>query len=224
MWYTQFQQHNDNEELDDNVQLLREEVELPREIAGQFEVECVYDDQNEHIPTVCDDDMDAEEGDMSSTSSGRSCTSASRKAQKRPRIVEGMKPKWSRRKNYKYVQIPKDDTPTSYKALYEKIGAMNPIQLWEKFIDDEVMDLLVTSTNQYAAANNYSSFVTSIIEMKTLLDEQMIAYYGRHSCKMFIKGKPIRFGYKYWCLTSTEGYLYQFIPYAGASERILDSG
>ncbi|KAL7725597.1 hypothetical protein ACLKA6_008009 [Drosophila palustris] len=62
---------SDNEELDDNVQLLREEVELPREIAGQFEVECVYDDQNEHIPTVCDDDMDAEEGDMSSTSSGR---------------------------------------------------------------------------------------------------------------------------------------------------------
>ncbi|KAL7725123.1 hypothetical protein ACLKA6_000436 [Drosophila palustris] len=116
---------SDNEELDYNVQLLRDEVELPLEIAGQFEVECVYDDQNEHIPTVCDDDMDVEEGDMSSTSSGRSCTSASRKAQKRPRIVEGMNLKWSRRKNYKFV--PKDDTPTSYKALYKKIGAMNPI-------------------------------------------------------------------------------------------------
>ena len=51
------------------------------------------------------------------------------------------------------------------------------------------------------------------------IDEQMIAYYGRHSCKMFIKGKPIQFGYKYWCLTSTEGNLYQFIPYAGASEQ-----
>lgn len=49
------------------------------------------------------------------------------------------------------------------------------------------------------------------------IDEQMIAYYGRHSCKMFIKGKPIRFGYKYWCLTSSAGYCYQFIPYAGAS-------
>lgn len=49
------------------------------------------------------------------------------------------------------------------------------------------------------------------------IDEQMIAYYGRHSCKMFIKCKPIRFGYKYWCITSAEGYLYQFISYDEAS-------
>lgn len=56
------------------------------------------------------------------------------------------------------------------------------------------------------------------------IDEQMIAYYGRHSCKMFIKGKPIRFGYKYWCLASTEGYLYQFMPYAGACTEHEDPG
>ena len=28
------------------------------------------------------------------------------------------------------------------------------------------------------------------------IDEQMVPYFGRHSCKMFIRGKPIRFGYK----------------------------
>lgn len=49
------------------------------------------------------------------------------------------------------------------------------------------------------------------------IDEQMIAYFGRHSCKMFIKGKPIRFGFKYWALCSAEGYLYSFIPYGGAN-------
>lgn len=48
------------------------------------------------------------------------------------------------------------------------------------------------------------------------IDEQMNAYFGRHSCKMFIKGKPIRFGFKHWALCSTEGYLYSFIPYGGA--------
>lgn len=75
----------------------------------------------------------------------------------------------------------------------------------------------------------------------------MIAYFGRHSCKMFIKGKPfespridhffyhtlspnstntqmfstdkpIRFGFKYWCLCSSDGYLFAFIPYAGGSD------
>lgn len=49
------------------------------------------------------------------------------------------------------------------------------------------------------------------------LDEQMIAYYGRHSCKMFIKKKPIRFGFKYWDLCSYEGYLYSFIAYCDAN-------
>ena len=28
------------------------------------------------------------------------------------------------------------------------------------------------------------------------IDEQMVPYYGRHSAKMFTRGKPIRFGYK----------------------------
>lgn len=50
------------------------------------------------------------------------------------------------------------------------------------------------------------------------IDEQMISYFGRHSCKMFIRGKPIRFGFKYWDLCSSEGYCFQFLPYAGASQ------
>lgn len=49
------------------------------------------------------------------------------------------------------------------------------------------------------------------------IDEQMIPYFGRHSCKMFIRGKPIRFGFKAWCLCSSDGYLYQTILYGGAS-------
>lgn len=49
------------------------------------------------------------------------------------------------------------------------------------------------------------------------IDEQMVPYFGRHSCKMFIKGKPVRFGFKLWCLCSADGYVYKFIPYGGAS-------
>jgi hypothetical protein len=48
------------------------------------------------------------------------------------------------------------------------------------------------------------------------IDESMIPYYGRHSCKQFIRGKPIRFGFKNWCLNSSSGYLIQCEPYQGA--------
>ncbi|XP_053389577.1 piggyBac transposable element-derived protein 3-like [Mercenaria mercenaria] len=51
------------------------------------------------------------------------------------------------------------------------------------------------------------------------IDESMIPYYGRHGAKQFIRGKPIRFGYKMWALTTPLGYLLQFEPYQGARGR-----
>jgi len=46
-------------------------------------------------------------------------------------------------------------------------------------------------------------------------DEAMIPYFGKHSCKQFIRGKPVRFGYKVWCLSTPRGYLIDFEIYQG---------
>src|SRR6218665_3051166 len=53
------------------------------------------------------------------------------------------------------------------------------------------------------------------VEQHLDVDESMIPYYGRHSAKQFIRGKPIRFGYKVWCLNTRLGYLVQCDPYQG---------
>ena len=37
----------------------------------------------------------------------------------------------------------------------------------------------------------------------------MVPYYGRHSCKQFIRAKPIRFRYKLWVLASATRVLYK---------------
>jgi len=55
------------------------------------------------------------------------------------------------------------------------------------------------------------------IEQDISVDESMVPYYGRHSSKQFIRGKPIRFGFKVWCLNSRLGYLIQCDPYQGSS-------
>ena len=39
-----------------------------------------------------------------------------------------------------------------------------------------------------------------IFHSKLSIDESMVPYFGRHSCKMFIRGKLIKFGYKICCL------------------------
>jgi len=47
----------------------------------------------------------------------------------------------------------------------------------------------------------------------------MVKYFGRHSCKQFIRGKPIRFRYKVWCLNTKDGYLVNFELYQGESPK-----
>jgi hypothetical protein len=51
------------------------------------------------------------------------------------------------------------------------------------------------------------------------VDEQMIPFNGRHSCKMFMANKPIRFGYKCWVLCNSNGYPFDFDLYQGASTK-----
>jgi len=47
------------------------------------------------------------------------------------------------------------------------------------------------------------------------VDESMVPYFGRHSAKIFIRGKPIRFGYKIWGLCGNDGYPYHLKIYQG---------
>lgn len=65
---------------------------------------------------------------------------------------------------------------------------------------------------------NFMQF--GVFEHNLSIDEEMVPYFGRHSCKMFIRGKPVRFGFKLWCLCSHNGYLYKFIPYGGKVENV----
>lgn len=51
------------------------------------------------------------------------------------------------------------------------------------------------------------------IEQNLNYDESMIEYFGKHGCKQCIRNKPIRFGYKCWCLNNCSGYLANFEVY-----------
>ena len=57
----------------------------------------------------------------------------------------------------------------------------------------------------------------AILDEKLCVNKSMIPYFGRHGAKQFLRGKPIRFGYKVWSLSDRLGYLIQSEPYQGAS-------
>ncbi|XP_017472568.1 PREDICTED: piggyBac transposable element-derived protein 3-like, partial [Rhagoletis zephyria] len=52
------------------------------------------------------------------------------------------------------------------------------------------------------------------------VDEAMVPYFGRHGCKQFLRGKPIRYGYKLWVGSTRLGFVNWFEPYQGASTNI----
>ncbi|KAL1241589.1 PiggyBac transposable element-derived protein [Trichinella spiralis] len=57
---------------------------------------------------------------------------------------------------------------------------------------------------------------------RTLLsvdEEAMVPYFGRHSAKTFIHGKPFRFGYKFWMLCGNDSYPYHMSIYQGKNEQ-----
>ena len=56
------------------------------------------------------------------------------------------------------------------------------------------------------------------------VDESMIPYYGKHYAKQFIRGKPIRFGFKNWALNSNDGYMLQFDIYVGKNAEVSPQG
>lgn len=217
---------------------------------------------------------------------------------------ENPEPKWRNRPSGSaYSNAPVDMSHECLKTLAEKYEHFSPLELFELFIDDEIIEFIVECTNFYASVDKTDqNFRTDPSEIKKFIgilfltvyhtlssircywskkpslgielvkmamtrdrftriksyfhvcknddlnvndkfakvapfnnllnkkfmqfgmfahhlsiDEQMIAYYGKHSCKMFIRGKPIRFGFKYWDLCSSDGYLFQFQPYAGAN-------
>lgn len=71
--------------------------------------------------------------------------------------------------------------------------------------------------------NKLFSEMAKPLPMTWAIDEAMEPYFGRHSLKQFIRGKPVRFGFKFWCLCSSEGLLLKFKLYEGKDTGHIDT-
>ena len=53
------------------------------------------------------------------------------------------------------------------------------------------------------------------------IDEHMTKFKGKHSARQYLKNKPIKWGFKWWCRAdSKNGYLHQFDLYLGKKEFV----
>ena len=72
------------------------------------------------------------------------------------------------------------------------------------FIVRQLFDIVQKNFNQFG-----------LFESNLSIDEMIVRYYGHPSLKQFIRGKPIRFGYKLWAACGSSGYCYNFDLYCG---------
>ena len=119
-----------------------------------------------------------------------------------------------------YVQVPR-------RSMYweRNEDAYNPFvassMRRERFT--KILNMLHVANNEDLPANDKYGKVRPLLDMLNerfqryamdseaySIDESMIPYFGKHGCKMFIRGKPIRWGFKVWCGTTKEGYAVWF--------------
>lgn len=121
---------SDIEALDENIQILCDPCAfMPKEVAGQIEVVCEFNDDNKHMPARPDDDEndgDSEEeqvGKPGSSKRGRGKRPKplpSKQAQKAKR--DAFTAKWSKSAKVSFSREPVDVEKQKVEELYEKYG------------------------------------------------------------------------------------------------------
>lgn len=104
---------SDTEDLDDDFIIINDNNDLPNEIAGSFDIECVYDDETILTNKGAIDEKETDEP----------VASTSEQPNKRPRTTfVPIQSKWSTAANYKFEKEPYNDELNAQKIIYEKIG------------------------------------------------------------------------------------------------------
>ena len=119
---------------------------------------------------------------------------------------------WSRKDILRNVEISNSISINRFERIFSNLhffsGEPDPNDKYFKI--KMVFDHVNKSFLSNAPNSNYYA-----------VDECIIPYYGRHNCKQYIRGKPIRFGFKCWAVASPIGYIYQIVPYPQQIEKPL---
>ncbi|XP_022175761.1 piggyBac transposable element-derived protein 3-like [Myzus persicae] len=203
----------DEEELDDD---LRENVINLPDVAGTYEIHASLPNSSE--------DLDSELLPSSSIKS--------KVSKKNINKSKTALPKWKKEVPV-YTTAPQNKEKINLEDIENRIGDEDkgiPLvrnSMSRNRFDSIKQNLHLSDNDQLDKNDRFSKLrpLFDLINEKNMqfgvfshnlsIDEEMVPYFGRHSCKMFIKGKPIRFGFKLWCLCSSNGYLYKCIPYGG---------
>uniref|UniRef100_A0A8P4KED6 PiggyBac transposable element-derived protein domain-containing protein n=1 Tax=Dicentrarchus labrax TaxID=13489 RepID=A0A8P4KED6_DICLA len=89
---------------------------------------------------------------------------------------------------------------------------------------DEIMSSVHLVDNMKMTADPFFKVRPLFKHMDDINKTIPIAEHVAAWCKQFIRGKPIRFGYKIWSLASSSGFVHQMEPYVGSHTHLVETG
>uniref|UniRef100_A0A034WJ05 PiggyBac transposable element-derived protein 3 n=1 Tax=Bactrocera dorsalis TaxID=27457 RepID=A0A034WJ05_BACDO len=165
---------SDTENIDEEEQILNDGSSfVPREVAGNIELCCAYNEDNPNASADCDE-TEEHSTEFESSSSSRATSKRSRKQ------VNLFEPKWTKAKKIKYSrELPVNKEIDKMEKLYSKYGGYSPIQLFNLFIDDEIIKYLVRCTMNYAKVDHKDlKFVMDDEEMRRFIGILFVTGYN----------------------------------------------
>lgn len=79
-----------------------------------------------------------------------------------------------------------------------------------------IMKVSVTRVSKVRPLKIYKSHLHNwSLEDKLAVDKMIKKYFGHNNLKQYIRGKPVRFGYKFWALCGESEYCYKYYFYCG---------
>ncbi|CAH1972725.1 unnamed protein product [Acanthoscelides obtectus] len=94
------------------------------------------------------------------------------------------------------------------------------IDIFERFITDEIIDVLVLETNRYAGQQVTKSHSGRVL----VIDESMVPFRGRLKFRQYIPNKTHRYGVKLYKLCTSSGYTYNLKVYTGEGDMQPELG
>ncbi|XP_068245431.1 piggyBac transposable element-derived protein 3-like [Palaemon carinicauda] len=125
----------------------------------------------------------------------------------------------------RYHTLP---SPRLYWSLDADVGVELVAKAMSRYRFEEILRFLPSTDNQALNKDDKRAKIRPLMnhlntkvamaypmDQHISLDEAMIEYFSWHGCKQCIRNKPVRFGFKSWCLDSPLGYLATFDVYQG---------
>ncbi|XP_050340901.1 uncharacterized protein LOC126767429, partial [Bactrocera neohumeralis] len=132
---------------------------------------------------------------------GPSTSKKPRLSKKSPKCV----PDW-KKEHPTYMNCPTSDETVMTQNIEERVGGKTPFEVFSLFFSDEIWEQIenihlcdnadLDKNDKFAKLRpifdvmNQKNMQFGIFSHNLSIDEEMVPYFGRHSCKMFIKGKP----------------------------------